>query len=238
MAYAKPRRVTQSSYVDSGTLVAHPSTMSMRSPTSNVSHIGRARIPSATLPDWSRERCESFWQPSRRLLRSLRDYAKARERGGLIGRVQSKFAVLRHHFWSAVSGAEIPLNTYRIGGGLLLPHPQGVVIHPDSVIGPNCIVFQQVTIGTGPRPGTPRLGGHVDVGAGAKILGGVVIGDHAVIGANAVVVDDVPAGAVAVGVPAVIKRRRPMAVDDDLQKVNVGSAFARAMGAEEPLGSL
>jgi serine O-acetyltransferase len=48
----------------------------------------------------------------------------------------------------------------------------------------------------------------VDVGAGAKILGGVVIGDHAVIGANAVVISDVPAYAVAVGVPAVIKRRR------------------------------
>ena len=82
-----------------------------------------------------------------------------------------------------------------------------VVIHPEAQIGPNCLLFQQVTVGTGPKPGAPRIGGHVDVGAGAKILGGVVIGDHAVIGANAVVVTDVPAGGVAVGIPAVVKRR-------------------------------
>jgi serine O-acetyltransferase len=113
-------------------------------------------------------------------------------------------AALRHRFWTVISGADIPLNTSAIAGGLLLPHPNGVVIHPAAQIGPNCLLFQQVTLGTGPRPGTPRLGGHVDVGAGAKILGGVVIGDHAVIGANAVVVTDVPAWGVAVGVPAVI----------------------------------
>jgi serine O-acetyltransferase len=89
---------------------------------------------------------------------------------------------------------------------LLIPHPNGVVVHPEAVIGPNCLLFQQVTIGTGPKPGVPRLGGNIDVGPGAKILGGVVIGDHAVIGANAVVLNDVPAGAVAVGVPAVTKR--------------------------------
>jgi serine O-acetyltransferase len=53
----------------------------------------------------------------------------------------------------------------------------------------------------------PHLGGHVDVGAGAKILGGIRIGDHAQIGANAVVVEDVPEGATAVGVAARIVRR-------------------------------
>jgi len=88
-----------------------------------------------------------------------------------------------------------------------MPHPNGVVVHPDTQIGPNCLLFQQVTLGAGPKPGAPRLGGHVDVGAGAKVLGGVVIGDHATIGANAVVIGDVPAGAVAVGVPAVVKKR-------------------------------
>jgi serine O-acetyltransferase len=115
-------------------------------------------------------------------------------------------ASLRHRFWSAVAGADIPVNASRIGGGLMIPHPTGVVVHPEAVIGPNCLIFQQVTIGTGPKPGVPRLGGHVDVGPGAKILGGVTIGDHAVIGANAVVLSDVPPGAVAVGVPAVTKR--------------------------------
>ena len=95
-----------------------------------------------------------------------------------------------------------------IEGGLLLPHPNGIVIHPKVRIGPNCLLFQQVTLGTGgPVPGAPVLAGHVDIGAGAKVLGGVTIGAHAVIGANAVVLSDVPAGATAVGIPARIVTR-------------------------------
>jgi serine O-acetyltransferase len=110
--------------------------------------------------------------------------------------------VVSARFWAAVSGADIPLNT-AIGGGLALPHPNGIVIHPDVTLGVNCLIFQQVTLGQGgKKPGVPTVGGHVDIGAGAKILGGVTIGDHARIGANAVVLDDVPAGATAVGVPA------------------------------------
>lgn len=161
----------------------------------------------------------SWWDPSRRLLQALRDYARAQQRGGLVGFVLMKLAVFRHRFWSVVTGADIPLNAGGIGGGLLLPHPNGVVIHPDAHIGPNCLFFQQVTIGTGSTPGTPRIGGHVDVGAGAKILGGVVIGDHAVIGANAVVVTDVPPGSVAVGVPAVVHRRREVGAEDESEAV-------------------
>jgi serine O-acetyltransferase len=111
-------------------------------------------------------------------------------------------AALRHRIWSVIAGAEIPL-TARIGGGLLTPHPNGIVIHPDVVLGPNCLVFQQVTIGTREGDvGVPVIGGHVDIGAGAKILGAVRIGDHAKVGANSVVLTDVPSGAVAVGVPA------------------------------------
>jgi serine O-acetyltransferase len=104
-----------------------------------------------------------------------------------------------------VTGADIPLNC-KLGGGLLLPHPNGVVIHPDAEIGPNCLLFQQVTLGVGDG-GAPRIGGHVDIGAGAKVLGPVRIGDHARIGANAVVVHDVPDGATAVGVPARVIRK-------------------------------
>ena len=86
-----------------------------------------------------------------------------------------------------------------------MPHPNGIVIHPMCKIGPNCLILQQVTLGSNgssANGGVPTLGGHVDVGAGAKILGPVVIGDNAVIGANAVVLADVPANAVAVGIPA------------------------------------
>jgi serine O-acetyltransferase len=157
---------------------------------------------SAQVPDWSREqKAFGTWQPSRSLLSSLRMYQHYRGSGGPWAFVVRMLAVLRHRFWSAVTGADIPLNS-RIAGGLLLPHPNGIVIHPQAEIGPNCLLFQQVTIGQGPRPGVPRIGGHVDVGAGAKVLGGVVIGDHAKIGANAVVLSDVPPGATAVGVPA------------------------------------
>lgn len=85
----------------------------------------------------------------------------------------------------------------------MLTHPNGIVIHPKVIIGPNCLIFHQVTIGTGgPIPGVPCIGGHVDIGAGAKILGGVSIGDHVKVGANAVVLCDVPDYATAVGVPA------------------------------------
>lgn len=107
---------------------------------------------------------------------------------------------MRHRFWSVVTGADIPL-TCQIGGGLLLPHPNGIVIHPDARIGVNCLLFHQVTIGGRNAKGLPVIGGHVDIGAGAKILGPVTIGAHARIGANAVVLSDVEEGAVAVGYP-------------------------------------
>ena len=71
------------------------------------------------------------------------------------------------------------------------------------MIGPTCLILQQVTIGTRAEGEPPVLGGHVDVGAGAKILGPLRIGAHAIIGANAVVLKNVPEGATAVGVPAI-----------------------------------
>ena len=150
---------------------------------------------SATIPDWSREHKGTLaWSPGQPLLPPIRAYERCRW-------ATRKVAVLRHRFWSIVCGADIPINC-RIGGGLLIPHPNGIVIHPDAVIGPNCLIFQQVTIGTRDGVGVPVIGGHVDVGAGARILGAIQIGDHAKIGANAVVVTDVPDQAVALGVPA------------------------------------
>ncbi|MGR3783499.1 MAG: serine O-acetyltransferase [Albimonas sp.] len=163
---------------------------------------------SAETPDWSRERPRRFWDPSRRLLLSLRRYQACGD--GLLGRLGRKRWALSHRFWSAVTSVELPLNT-RIGGGLLLPHATGIVVHPATVLGPNCLLMQNVTLGNNyGRPGTPRLGGHVDVGPGAVILGPVEIGDHALIGANAVVLKDVPPRAVVAGAPArVIRFRDP-----------------------------
>lgn len=161
------------------------------------------------VPDWSRERPRKFWDPGRRLLRSIRKYQFADQRIFPNRWILKKYWAIQHRFWSIVTGAEIDLNA-KIGGGLLIPHPNGIVIHPDARIGCNCLIFQQVTLGTSGKGGVPTLGGHVDVGAGARILGGVSVGDHAVIGANAVVLEDVPAGAIAIGVPASSRARKAM----------------------------
>jgi serine O-acetyltransferase len=160
------------------------------------------------LPDWSREKPSRFWDPPRRLLRTIRRYQKHRLRKGLFGLAISKVAVVEYRFWSIVTGADIPLNG-NIGGGLLLPHPNGIVIHPSATIGVNCLIYQQVTIGdVYDAKGPPIIEGHVYIGAGAKVLGPIRIGAHAKIGANAVVLTDVPPGATAVGVPARISKVR------------------------------
>jgi len=151
---------------------------------------------SATDPDWTRESLCSWWEPSRQLLKAIRNYQKWKAWGGILGRFFSGYNVLEHRFWSVVTGADIPLNC-QVAGGLLLPHPNGVVIHPEASIGPNCLILQQVTI-----VAQVKVGGHVDIGAGAKIIRPVSIGDHARIGANAVVLYDVPVGATVVGIPA------------------------------------
>jgi serine O-acetyltransferase len=162
----------------------------------------------ANAPDWSREHKRWWhWAPSRSLMASIRAWQFHAARRGPLHRALRSWAALRHRFWSVVCGAEIPPET-QLGGGLWMPHPNGIVIHPRAVVGPNCLLMHQVTLGTrGRSRSVPTLGAGVDVGAGAKILGGVTIGDGARIGANAVVLDDVPPGALAVGVPARILRR-------------------------------
>ena len=174
--------------------------------TTSASNVLEIPSVSADLPDWSRERKGTFeWAPSRSLLASIRDYQRLSRSRSIYAGCLRRLVVLRHRWWTIVTGADIPLNC-RLGGGLLLPHPNGVVIHPDAEIGPNCLLFQQVTIGNA-AGGVPTLEGHVDVGAGAKILGRLTVGKHAKIGANAVVLADVPAGVTAVGVPSRIVRR-------------------------------
>ncbi|KAA6231777.1 serine acetyltransferase [Chlorobium phaeovibrioides] len=161
------------------------------------------QVISATEPDLSREQAiPGKYEPGKYLLASIRRYQSLRTKGPT-GKLLSKITVLQHRFWSAVCGADIPINA-NIGGGLLIPHPNGIVIHPAAIIGPNCLIMHQVTIGTTGK-GTPIIEGHVDIGAGAKILGEVHIGAHALIGANAVVLKNVPANTTAVGVPARIK---------------------------------
>ncbi len=103
----------------------------------------------------------------------------------------------------------------RIGPGLFIDHGMGTVIGATAEIGRDVTLLHQVTLGArgGARQGScgkrhPTVGDRVVVGAGAKLLGPIRIGSDARIGANAVVLEDVPAGATAVGVPARIARRR------------------------------
>ncbi|MDB4981669.1 MAG: serine acetyltransferase [Myxococcales bacterium] len=101
-------------------------------------------------------------------------------------------------------GIELPY-TARVGRRVVIEHQSGVVVHGYSRIGDDCILRQGVTLGNrrSDRPfDAPQLGERVSVGAGAKILGAVVVGSDAQIGANAVVLADVPPGGSVVGVPA------------------------------------
>jgi serine O-acetyltransferase len=93
------------------------------------------------------------------------------------------------------------------GPAFVLVHSNGVVINGRVQGGAGICIEHQVTIGADRRR-SPRLGDHVFIGAGAKIIGPVTVGSHSRIGANAVVVSDVPDHATAVGVPARIVRRR------------------------------
>jgi serine O-acetyltransferase len=114
------------------------------------------------------------------------------------------FALVR-----AASGAEIPCET-RIGRGLRIDHSHGIVISGDAWLGDDVVLRNGVTIGLrrAAKRGSPVIGHRVDIGAGAKILGTISVGDDACIGANAVVLCDVPAFSIAVGVPARISPRK------------------------------
>jgi len=109
-----------------------------------------------------------------------------------------------------LTGIDLPCEV-QVGHRLIIEHFGGIIISGDTVIGDDVIIRNGVTIGlkhTG-ITGAPVIGNRVDIGAGAKLLGAIHIGDDVVIGANAVVLQDVPANSLAVGVPAHIKPRSP-----------------------------
>ncbi len=165
----------------------------------NVKVVNQATIVPWDVPMWEREKPRYFWDPGRQLLRAIRSYQEIGDsKKKPFQTVKKKWWVVVFRFWSIVTGADIPLSCNGLGGGLLVPHPNGIVIHPDLVMGVNCLIFQQVTI-----TGGVRMGYHVDIGAGAKILGPVSIGNNVRIGANAVVTRDVKSGDTVVGIPAV-----------------------------------
>lgn len=113
----------------------------------------------------------------------------------------------------SVTGVEIHPGA-TIGRRVVIDHGMGVVIGETATVGDDCLIYHGVTLGgkdaaarnevQGVRH--PTIGNRVTIGAAGIVLGPVTVGDDAVIGAHSVVVSDVPAGALAVGVPAVVKR--------------------------------
>jgi len=127
-----------------------------------------------------------------------------------------------------------------LGPGLFIDHATGVVIGETAEVGEDVMIYHGVTLGgsgrdTGKRH--PTIGDRVVIGAGAKVLGAIKIGDDSRIGANAVVVKEVPASAVVVGVPGqIISRARPGIGDDstmpDLVGVSLQSLLTRVAELE------
>ena len=113
----------------------------------------------------------------------------------------------------------------KIGTGFFIDHGMGVVIGETTEIGDYVTLFQGVTLGgTGKERGKrhPTLGNHVVVGAGAKILGGIRVGDNVKIGANSVVLKSVPANSTVIGVPArVIKTEGERLPDATMDHANM-----------------
>lgn len=167
------------------------------------------------------------------LRRNLQDYAP----GGALKRLAlcltlnsiHAVALVRFQFWCArhrlptIFAAKILFWFFKIeisrqakiGPGLRLPHPMGIIIAPNVTVGANCDLYADVrlVLANGVRQG-PKIGDHVFLGDGAKVVGAVTVGDHAVIGVSSVVTKDIPANATAVGIPArVINEQNTRAAD-------------------------
>ena len=107
----------------------------------------------------------------------------------------------------------------RIGRRFFIDHGEGVVIGETTIIGDDVLVYQQVTLGgTGKDFGKrhPTIGNHVIIGAGAKVLGDIIIADYVRIGAGSVVIEDVPSHSTVVGVPGRIVQRATVDEDGNL----------------------
>jgi serine O-acetyltransferase len=143
----------------------------------------------------------------RKLLRAIHRYQQHRHSRSPLAWLMCQWGKLGHAWWSILSASDISREA-QIHPSTRMPHPTGIVIHAQAVIGPNCQIMQQVTIGQTDRRSAPVLEEGCYIGAGARVLGPLRIGRGARIGANAVVLNDVPAGATAVGIPARLVRQR------------------------------
>jgi len=142
-------------------------------------------------------------EPGYRYTFVMRLVAYARSRDDLPHRVLALAARLYLRRLRFLFGVDLPAST-EVGSGLYMNHPTGIVVHSEAVIGRDCNLSQDVTLGEsnrGANKGFPTVGDGVYIGPGAKIVGAVHVGDDSAIGANCVVTKDVPPHSVVVGVP-------------------------------------
>lgn len=133
-------------------------------------------------------------------------YIHRKKKSSLWAVVMMPFCTVIHKIVEIMTGISIPF-TAQIGPGLYIGHFGCIIIGKDAVIGENCNISQGNTIGQAGRNGrqlTPIIGDRVYIGPGAKVFGGIQIGNDVAIGANSVVTKSLPDNAVAVGIPAKI----------------------------------
>jgi len=132
-----------------------------------------------------------------------------RVRPALLRKALSLLYKVLYKMIQIITGIELPCEV-PLGKGFVIEHSGGIVVSGFASFGANCRIRNGVVIGLARvgEPCAPQFGNNVDIGAGAKVLGNIRIGDNVLIGANAVVITDVPANSIAVGVPAVIKPRQ------------------------------
>jgi serine O-acetyltransferase len=134
-------------------------------------------------------------------------------KSGLIRKPFSVLYKLLKLLSQILTGIDLPCEV-TLGRRFKIEHFGGIVISGDAVFGDDCTVRNGVTVGLkyADDPGSPVIGNRVDIGAGAKVLGKIRIGDDVAIGANAVVLCDVPSNSIAVGVPARVLPKKPRTV--------------------------
>jgi serine O-acetyltransferase len=135
----------------------------------------------------------------KRVLRIYEYYLNCKSNG--LARIIRFYYRYRFHVLTYSLGIQIPPNVF--GPGLAIVHHQGIVVSANAKVGKNCRVHAGVNIGEW-RGKAPVIGDNVYIGPGAKLIGGIQVGDRCVIGANAVVCKDVPSDVTVAGVPAKI----------------------------------
>jgi serine O-acetyltransferase len=130
-------------------------------------------------------------------------------RPALLRKLFSFFYKVLYKIIQIITGIELPCEVV-VGRNFVIDHFGGIIVSGYARFGDNCRIRNGVVVGLRrvEEHYAPVIGNNVDIGAGAKLLGRITVGENSIIGANAVVLEDVPANSIAIGVPAIIKPRR------------------------------